>query len=205
LSSLAAVAGYFLLRPPLRVFIVPQNSEHNPQIRQLLLDNYSSKINRIVILGTNHQDVGPLLIDCQSSGYDLLVAREHSFVNTKKVAKSVYPQADIHGFIFRPRHHYPSLINDVNRLISPLNDRQTLFLVSVDFAHYLNQSQSRDNDISTLNLLRQQDYSRLSSLTSTHTDCPDCLIAILHLFGSRRLEVIDWFYRSGTSYYFISL
>jgi predicted class III extradiol MEMO1 family dioxygenase len=203
LSSLA-LPSLLIVRPSassrLPAFIIPQNSTYNPKIRQLLNSYYSSRITDVVIFGTNHEDVGPLLIDCLDPVFNDLVSREHSFVNTKTVVETVYPQARIHGYILRSRHNPSSLIDQVRPIYAQFNPATTLYLASVDFAHYLNEAQSLQNDSQTLQLLRDKNYSQISELTSNHTDCPDCLIAFVELFGSN-LEVVDHIYQSGTSYF----
>jgi hypothetical protein len=176
----------------------------NGQIIELLRKHQSPNIKNIVIFGTNHQDVGPLIISVADPSFQSLISTEHSYQNTFQVAKVVYPRVSVTGYLFRPGHDYPAVFKFADSLKTAFDPSTTLFLASVDFAHYLDELTSLQNDATTLDLLTSHNYPSLSNLTSTHTDCPDCLIAMARLFGTDHLLIPSHTYQSATSYFFMT-
>lgn len=82
--------------------------------------------------------------------------------------------------------------DEINRFVDQLinftgKDQKTILVASVDFSHYLNQSEAKKRDDVTIRLIEQRDYSNLLKLNSDYLDGPQAVALLL-----KYLEKIDF-------------
>lgn len=198
-----------------KAFILPHNPLFSSQINDILLSGPKlSQITTIIIFGPNHQDIGPYLISTNNYlahklGTDIneeLIEEEHSIQTLKPLLKKRYPRAQIIPFIFRKGQEVEQIINWTNNLKGQIEQQKTLMIASVDFAHYLDQKTSAQNDQVTLQAIENYNYQLISTLNSDYLDCPTCIISFLELTKPENLKpiVLKNKYQEGTSYFFIA-
>jgi len=174
-----------------KVLLVPHNDIYQPKIMEFFDTNYQSNVKTIVILGTNHRDVGPPIF--QSSD-------DYSIQNIIPVIKRIYPTAEIISYIIRPSHDIPKVLSFSSFLKKSYPPKNTLFIASVDFSHYTSRSQADTFDRETIDVIKKRDYNQLIEWGPEHTDCPDCLIISSDLNPTFTLTNKE--YLEGTSYFF---
>lgn len=74
--------------------------------------------------------------------------------------------------------------DEINQFMNQLvnlteKDQKTILVASVDFSHYLNQSEAKDRDKITINLIEQRDYKKLLKLNSDYLDSPNAIVLLL--------------------------
>lgn len=89
------------------------------------------------------------------------------------------------------------LVNDLLR-ITP---KDTLFVFSIDFSHYLTLEQSRLKDQKTLELIEKRVFHQIDGLSTDHLDSPFSLEAFLILTDALEShEELIWHENSGNLY-----
>lgn len=225
LSKRSLIAG-FLLSIFLLIFIDLKNKSfsyfpalvlpHNPLFSQRIdkiLLSFLRKIDKVIIFGPNHKDIGPHIITNQNSigekmGIQVdedLIENEHSIKVLEQVIKIHFPKAKIIPFVFRRGLDLDKILSFSKELKAVVNSfGRTLLIASVDFSHYLNEAEAQRNDQETLEIIKRRDYYHLNQLGSEHLDCASCLIVILELTKGKEPVVLDHIYKSGTSYFFVN-
>ena len=195
LLSISLIGGllFFIKKPAdnFFVFLVPHNDIYQSKILQLIDSNYRSNIKTIIVLGTNHRDIGPPVAQ---SGDD------YSIQNIIPVINKIYPDAEVVSYIIRPGHDIQNNLSFSNSLKKGYDPRRTLIIASVDFSHYTSRSQADTFDQETIRAINQSDYNQLIAWGPEHTDCPDCII-ISSILGPK-FTLTDKEYSDGTSYFF---
>lgn len=70
-------------------------------------------------------------------------------------------------------------MNDLASYFSKINDANTLFIVSVDFSHYLNGNKAKENDSISYEIIKNRDYNKLLKLNDDFADSPKSLFILL--------------------------
>ena len=185
--------------PP--IFVLPHNPIFYSEITQILSQMESKKIKTVIIFGPNHKDIGSLMITDEK-----FISNEHSIGVLTPIIQNCFPQAEIIPFIFRRGLSLKEIANFCRELKSKINLSKTIIIASVDFSHYINESEARKNDQETLTAINQFDYQRLAQFGPEHLDCPVCLMILLELIKEekRKPVVLNHVYHTGTSYFFLS-
>lgn len=176
-------------------FVLPHNPVLRPQINVFLAQNYQPKVNRVYLFSPNHQDVGDNIISNPAD-----INTDHGISVIYPIIQNLYPQAQISTFLFRRQ----TSLKDLKKFSQQFPIPNSLYIYSIDFAHYLDQYRSLKNDDHTLSLLQNKDHSSLIKLSSDYLDCPQCLVLLSILNPDKPLKIANHFYNNGTSYIFAS-
>jgi AmmeMemoRadiSam system protein B len=180
-----------------QVLILP----HHELVSQKVADTYTSlpkSYDRVVLIGPDHQNqascpivfplsgfqtyAGPLLPDSQLLSQlksqticpqDSLFMTEHSLALHMPFIRHYLPDAQIVPLMLSPIQDFESL-SRLSDHLSGLDN--TLFIISIDFSHYLSIHDTRLRDQETLGLIHNRDFARILSLTSDHLDSPGSLV-----------------------------
>lgn len=169
-----------------------------------LVDN--ENIDRIILIGPNHYELGDKPVLTSYSGWnttsgdvytdnrlvdslshlnlidvaDNIVAQEHSIIGLLPFIKSQFPSATITPIVVK---HYLSE-TDIENLVAVLSTSYrpgTLFITSTDFSHYLKGDQAAINDRLTADLIKSRKYDRILELSNDYVDSPVSLTVLLKI------------------------
>lgn len=171
------------------VLIVPHN-RYLSVTTDRLLRNFSPPDN-IVIIGPNHTDVGEDISENNS--------HDHSISTPLEVIRNVFPSAAVKNITLKKFRSETKLNNLYDNLSSNFSRTNTLYIFSVDFAHYLDKTQSLGNDKTTIELIDNKNLAEITKLSTDYTDCPNCL-GLVSMFASEKVQVINNLWLDGTSY-----
>lgn len=171
--------------------MVPHNNIYQSKILEFFDTNYQPEIETVVILGTNHKDIGPPISQSDN---------DYSVQNIIPIVNKIYPKAKIVPYLLRPSRDIPRILSFSDSLKKNYDPNRSLIITSVDFSHYTFRPEADIFDQETVNAIKQRDYNQLINWGPEHTDCPDCLIISSDL--NPNFTLINREYFEGTSYFF---
>lgn len=166
------------------------------------------KIERVIIVGPNHENKGAGDILAAPISYTYFGGTVHSDSLVEKMIRDNMAARDasvfktehsIYNIVPYVHYYFPeakivpiALSADVGKqqaqglgkYLSRQMDEGTLLIASIDFSHYLDSEQARVKDLSTKEALMVRDYDKLYSLNSDYLDSPAAAVVILSAIES---------------------
>lgn len=183
--------------------VIPHHDTAGTMIADLFINASQQGIEHIIIVGSNHQDLGPSNILTTQLSWETAfgIVENNSELTNKiieeKVAvdnksfekeqsiyvlmpfiKSFLPNAKVSSIILKKSTTQDEEQNIANLLAPLLNDK-TLLVASVDFSHYLPRPVAEQKDAETLDLIMKKDLRNLYKLNSDHLDSPSSISVLL--------------------------
>lgn len=184
--------------------ILPHHLLVSKYIASLIKMASGREIERVVIIGPNHENVGrnifnttdaswetPLgiveadreLVQNLKSKFNLyssieIFKKEHSIGAVVPFVKAYLPKAKIIPIVFTSN----AGIGDVNKISDWLNknlDDKSLVIISTDFSHYLTKEEADKNDLITKKLIEKKDLEKIIWLNNDYVDSPASLAIAL--------------------------
>lgn len=144
------------------------------------LDEVNFEPQHIILLAPNHLEAGNQPVSTDPN----IIANEHSVTDLIPIFEQYFPQAQISPLIFS-NFTKTTIIADLIVSLEPrAQQKDTLVVGTVDFAHYVPANIADKNDAQTLGLIKSRQYQALRNLTSTHVDSPATLVAFFSLMDS---------------------
>ncbi|MFC1711385.1 AmmeMemoRadiSam system protein B [Patescibacteria group bacterium] len=160
----------------------------------------------IVILGPNHQEKGDFAVITSNYGWNTafgvvepdkelikkilnsdivglnkdLLTNEHAVAAIMPFIEYYLPDAKVVPLIISGL----TTSSDIDSLLKNLvvdDFKNYIFVVSVDFSHYLNKNQADENDIQTIKYIEDYNYQKLLSLNNDYLDSPAAIVAVLRI------------------------
>ncbi|MCX6733800.1 MAG: AmmeMemoRadiSam system protein B [Candidatus Peregrinibacteria bacterium] len=104
---------------------------------------------------------------------------EHGIGNLTAYIRYYLPKTTIMPIAVMPTTTSQQIDNLVAK-IAPLIDRDTIFLASIDFSHYLPAEIAAQKDETTWKLIQERDYNRILNLNNNdYLDTPPSLVTML--------------------------
>lgn len=185
LSSDQKTFGYY------PILIVPHNRLLSDTTDKLIRGLRLPKPDKIVIIGPNHTGQGLDIIEDNTSDYSISTPRE--------VVQNIFSEVPIKEFTLKKFRSDIKLATLYKRLSSDYSRNNTLYIFSIDFAHYLDKKQSLTNDKYTVKLVNNRSLGEIEKLSTDFTDCPNCL-GLVSLFLTDQVHVVNNIWLDGTSY-----
>lgn len=130
----------------------------------------------LVIIGPNHQEVGPAIATTPIDS-----ATDQSLTSLRPFIRHYLPSTQVISLLIRQTASLDELDALTNRLAPLLTSPNTVLLASIDFSHYLPLDQANLKDQVTQNLVDTKNYSSIKNLSSDYLDSPGSLITYLKL------------------------
>lgn len=122
------------------------------------------------------------------------VSADHSMTAILPFIKYYLPQAKVAPFILKRELSEKS----VNDLAAELDDymrkHKAVIVASVDFSHYLTNSEAKKKNIESLDAIEKRDYSLISSFNNDHMDSPpsiEMLLKSMDGINADNMEVLN--------------
>ncbi len=189
---------------------------HNPVLSSWIssgLGEVNKKVNKVIIIGPNHENLGPQTIATTKSSWETPAGKleanqklvdnlslefniipqqeffrqEHSIGVFPPFVKNYFPQAEIVPIIISSYANY----EDAEKLKGWLNqnaDENTLIVYSIDFSHYLSKQEARKKDEISKDLIANEEIGKILRLNNDNTDSPVTLAVSLMLARERGWE-----------------
>ncbi len=167
-----------------------------------LIDDFLSRLagqkpKRIILLGPNHEEKGEFKVLTSNNGIlktdkkltekltslnlvhlnNQIVGQEHSINQITPFIQKHLPQASFLPLVISNKMKEKEIEALASSLSSEV-DKETVILASIDFSHYLKKEATYQNDLKSLEIIRNFDYQKISSLGNDFLDAP-CTLNIL--------------------------
>ena len=191
-------------RSDIRAIIVSHHLLVSGYIAKLVKQASGRPIRTVVIIGPNHEDVGPTAIatarvtyktangairtdDAMTSrflsDFDLrdnpsIFVKEHSVGAIVPLVQYYLPRAEVVPIVLSSS----ASLRDAEELgdwLSANLDDQSLVIFSIDFSHYLTEEVAHRNDEMTRRLIEARDLTAISDLNDDYVDSPATLMTAL--------------------------
>jgi len=199
-----------------RGLIIPHHLVASDMIAEALLSIDSSTVDRIILIGPNHGEFGDHtaissnvdwelkdgLVQCDIELYEELLGEgyiaedvvvlqnEHAIMVPIPYLHYVFPQAKILPVTLSENQSIERL-SALGERIAPSED--TLIIASIDFSHYLTESESYVNDEITISAIESMDIESLYEFDSDYLDSSSSIIVLLEAMkaaGSTEIEIL---------------
>lgn len=206
----------FELKGRIRGVVVP----HHMLASKLLSGIFSSLGNydTVIILGPNHEQEGVSLAYTSESNWntyfgklsadaakirkltrnaaivvnDDIVGAEHSVAVPINYVNRYLPEAKVVPLVLNQDNDLVK-ITELARVIASILDENTLVVASIDFSHYLNESEARKKDAETLAAIEEKNYQKIASFDSSNLDSSTSIILLdmlMEFAGNHKIEVL---------------
>lgn len=174
-------------------------------------------IKRIVLIGPNHYERGNTVFTTSTYGWETpvgnvfpdsgavdhlvkensslqineeVISQEHSIGGIMPFIAHYVPNADVVPIAISRQATLPNL-EELAKSLKSFNKKDTIFIASVDFSHYLSLSEAQEKDVETLEILRQKDLEALLALDESNVDSPESLALLILLMGQQGISMFD--------------
>lgn len=127
---------------------------------------------------------------------DKVLDEEHSMGGIMPFIKHYLPNAKVVPIILSGNLKMNEIENLANTLASKVN-KKTVIVASVDFSHYQVEAQAKINDEVTLQLMEDNDYSKMIDLSSAYIDSPTSIITLLMVMKKVGKKDFDLVYHTN--------
>lgn len=174
-------------------------------------------IERVVLIGPNHYERGNTVFTTSRYGWitpvgdvlpDISLINElesatHSLEVNEPMMEQEHSMGAIMPFI---AHYLPdayvvpivisrqadlSDVKDLAELFEDIDIKNTIFVSSVDFSHYLSSIEAAENDKKVLDILKRGDLDTLLKLNEDYTDSPESLALLLLLMEQQGISTFE--------------
>lgn len=118
-----------------------------------------------------------------------LIAEEHSISIQIPFIKKYFPDAQIIPLVIS-RFYEPSEIEQTVQALNRYLPEQTLYVISVDFAHNLQSTAALENNQQTIKAIADFDYQQIINLGDDHIDAAMAMVYFLKIMESK--EATNW-------------
>jgi len=180
-------------------------------IEQMFVLLAKQDIDRLVILGPNHFELGRgkiLSTDQMMNGISVdeqivrnlavgsqleidvqVLAEEHSIISLLDFVKSYLIDVQIVPIIFSNTLNLVEIENFSQQLFEQIDEldqsngfnKKTVVLASIDFSHYLNSAQAQEKDKVTYQAIINHDYKQIMKMNNDYLDSPPAMVTLLKL------------------------
>jgi len=122
-----------------------------------------------------------------------VVFSEHAVTGTLPYLNYYYPEIKVTPVIISAFANEQQLTNFSRKIFNNV-DNKTLFILSLDFSHYLNSNQSDVKDEISLKAIKDFDFAKIANFNNDYVDSPTALILflkIMQLRDTQNVEVVD--------------
>lgn len=176
--------------------MVPHNPLFQSDIKKFLDNPIVKSAGTIIIIGPNHENIGEIV----ETENGQITKREYSVQLIKSIINTINPSAETKLYILRPEK---SLQLTSSALKKIKNNPRSIIILSVDFAHYMDEKTSLINDQTTINTIRSKNMTQLVGYGPDHLDCANCFLAADQLgVDLSSFKIVKNFYYQATSYVF---
>lgn len=152
----------------------------------------------IILIGPNHFEVGnPILTDGNDLQIDDLVKidkkvidQEISITNVVPIIKQYLPDVKIIPIILR-KNISEDQRQKLGEKLSKLVSGDTVIVASIDFSHYLSETQSIINDEQMLKAIREKDIPKIVTFNSGFVDSPASLAVIMSVLKGKEVNLVN--------------
>lgn len=196
--------------------VVPHHLLASPMIAHFFSTVSSQKVETIVIFAPDHEEVGvcrvvtteeyrSLLEDLEFvCASDSVIANEHAVSLVKSFAEYYLPGVSVMPIVLSNFTTLEEIEKLTATVYAQTSESQTVYVGSVDFSHYLPESEADEKDAETLELLKNKEYEKLLLLDQENLDSPESVVSvmkIMDLIGHTNFTVQAHENSSATSYY----
>ena len=125
---------------------------------------------------------------------------EHGIGNLTPYISYYLPETTIMPIALMPTTT-PQQIENLVAKITPLIDKDTILLASIDFSHYLPAEMAAKNDETTWKLIQEKNYNRILALNNNdYLDTPPSLVTILKTMERIEAKNIKQLYHNNSGF-----
>lgn len=172
------------------ILIGPNHKEKGGKVALSSYWEWDTKFGK---LSANKEIINDLLERAVVRIDEKIVAEEISISALIGIIKSNLPEAKIVPIILSQKMKEEEIIR-LAKSLSFYITRETIVVSSVDFSHYLLNSEAEKKDEITLQVLRDFDYKTILRLDSDYLDSPQaisCLLLIMKQLGTNDIKILD--------------
>lgn len=204
---------------PVSGIVIPHHLLAGSMIAEILEQVSAQAPKTIVLIGPNHFEKGEKLILTSLYGWktpfgvlqpnmsfysklspgkiigvdEIVLAKEHTVSGLVTYINYFHPTTTFQPLIIS---HQISMsdIETFSQLLNSTADTNTLFVLSVDFSHYLNSEQANQRDEVSLKAIKDFDFEKIALFSNEYVDSPKSLLLflkIMQLRSTKNVEVVQ--------------
>lgn len=191
----------------IRGVVVPHHLVADDVIAETLALVANQEVSRIVLIGPNHFELGSAAVTTSDNAWvspvgtvapDVativaLTAQTSYVKNDPAVMNEEHAHASVMPFL---SYYFPGVpvvplalsmklthgdLNDLIARLVAMDDGTTLYVATVDFSHYLSETESEQRDQETAALMVAGKVDSLLALSSQHIDSPRSIVAVMEI------------------------
>jgi len=172
------------------VFITPNHFETGK--KPFITSTYNWKT-PFGIINPDQKLINNLNYDLNLETNETTILGEHAITGTLPYLNYFYSNVNITSIMISAFTKNQTL--DVfSKQLFELTDNNTLFILSIDFSHYLNSAEAETSDEVSLKAIQQFDLERINTFDNAYVDSPKALILFLKLMqlrNTKNVEIVD--------------
>lgn len=157
-------------------------------VADFMIDDFFRKLapqkpKTIVVFGPNHLEKGKEDI-LFGETYNEIVQNENSIKALMPYIDKYLPETKVVPLILKKNCSRQKIEKTADYLISSVS-KDTVFIASVDFSHYLTMEEAWQKDEDTLKAIKNKEYDYLLSLNSEYLDSPASIVLLLKIMEKK--------------------
>lgn len=162
-----------------QILIIPHHLVGSYIISDLVSAASCYRYDQIYLIGPNHFEAGlKKFLDGRIPENQELISADHSIGNPMLYVNYFFPNSKVIPIIIK----HDATLSDITNWTSYLaTDKNSLFLFSLDFSHYLPANIAAAKDTHTLDLILKSNLNQILTLNNDYVDSPSGLTLSLSL------------------------